>query len=140
MATAFFPVVMEPDVQSFDPTDVADQSTLDLNDLTDCSDQLGTVCGVHHTARFIDEAPLVHVGHIDGSVKYAKSDLFPHSWTAIATQTPVTRGGWFSRTSRPRTVTVRYCPACRMAAEEWQREYLASQASVGVGHAAPIAA
>jgi hypothetical protein len=139
MATAFFPVVLDSGSRSFDPAEVTDQTSLDLNDLTDCADQLGTVCPVHHAARFIDEAPLVHVGHIDGSVKYAKNDLFPHSWTAIATQVPaVTRNGWFGRTTRPRTVTVRYCPACRTAAEEWLREYLASQVPAAMN--APLAA
>ena len=118
MATAFFPVLMNSSRKDFDPYEEANALPLDLTDLAECPDQLGTICAVHHCTRFLDEAPLVNATSRDGDAMLAKRELFPHSWTAI-----VSHSHSFDK-SRRRTVTVRYCPACREAADRWFREHL----------------
>jgi hypothetical protein len=120
MATAFFPVVMNNSSKDFDPYDET-EAPLDLTDLAECPDQLGTVCAVHHCTRFLDEAPIITATSRDGDAVMAKRELFPHSWTAIVSHTSAA-----DRANRRRTVTVRYCPACREAADRWFRDHLAA--------------
>ena len=124
MATAFFPVLKNPSKKDFDPYEEADAAPLDLTDLEECHDQLGTVCPVHHCTRFLDEAPVLNVTSRDGDAVIAKRELFPNSWTAIVSHTNAPERG--SHAHRRRTVTVRYCPACREAADRWFRAHLAA--------------
>jgi hypothetical protein len=121
MASAFFPVLVEQQRKDFDPYEQSEPAPLDLNDLAEIPDQLGTVCSVHHCTRFLDEAPLVPATVRDGDAAVAKRDLFPHSWAAI-----VSHSSSPERAPRRRTVTVRYCPACREAADQWFREHQAA--------------
>ena len=123
MANAFFPVLPEPQRKDFDPYEAADVAPLDLTDLAECPDQLGTVCSVHHCTRFLDEAPVLAANGRDGDTSMAKRQLFPNSWKAIVSHLSSER---HPRNSRPRMVTVRYCPACREAADRWFREHLAA--------------
>jgi hypothetical protein len=122
MATAFFPVITNASKKDFDPYEGDQVLPLDLTDLAECNDQLGTVCAVHHCVRYLDEAPIVNATTRDGDAVIAKRELFPHSWIAIVSHTAATD----SRSNRRKTVTVRYCPACREAADRWFREHLAA--------------
>ena len=126
MATAFFPVLKNQTKNDFDPYDADEVAPLDLTDLAECNDQLGTICAVHHCTRFLDEAPVISASSRDGDAVIAKRELFPHSWTAIVSHTSPTDRGFSARANRRRMVTVRYCPACREAADRWFREHLAA--------------
>ena len=78
MATAFFPVITNASKKDFDPYEDDQVPPLDLTDLAECPDQLGTVCAVHHCVRYLDEAPIVSVTTRDG-------DCQPHpSWRRAA--------------------------------------------------------
>ena len=120
MATAFFPVITNASKKDFDPYADDQVPHLDITDLAECHDQLGKVCGVHQCVRYLDEAPIVTVTTRDGDAVIAKRELFPHSWTAIVSHTVSADG----RPIRRKTVTVRYCPACREAADRWFRAHL----------------
>ena len=122
MATAFFPVITHASKKGFDPYETDQFPHLDITDLAECNDQLGKFCAVHHCVRYLDEAPIVSATTRDGDAVIAKRELFPHSWIAIVTHTVTAE----SRQNRRKTVTVRYCPACREAADRWFREHLAA--------------
>lgn len=124
MATAFFPVPKSATKKDFDPYDEAEVAPLDVTDLAEFHDQLGTVCATHHCSRFLDEAPILGVNARDGDSVIAKRELFPNSWTAIQSHTAGTERA--SQIHRRRSVTVRYCPACREAADRWFRAHLAA--------------
>ena len=124
MGTAFFPVIADSNKKDFDPYEASD--LIDLTDLAECPDQLGTVCPVHRCTRFLDEAPIVTASSRDGDAVIAKKELFPNSWTAIVSHAAPHEKGWLTRPKPRRTVTVRYCPACREAADRWFREHSAA--------------
>jgi hypothetical protein len=94
----------------------------DQNDPADKFDLLGITCDVHGCSRMLDEAPLVSPRSARRDFADAKRQLFPNSWSAVASITP--SGSWFHRARRPKMVTVRYCEACRAAAEQWMHEHL----------------
>lgn len=122
MPRAYFPVLMSSSKKDFDPYEDGDSVHLDVTDLAESHDQLGTVCDVHQCARFLDEAPIVYSEVRDGDTMLAKKDLFPHTWTSILSHTSA-QG---RHDQRRRTVTVRFCPACREAADRWFRAHLAA--------------
>jgi len=92
----------------------------DLTDPAECPDMLGTTCKLHGSARFLDEAPLVHCHERTPEVVSAKHRFFPNSWTGIVSySTPPGGFRLFGSTRRKRLVVVRYCPVCREAANHW---------------------
>ncbi len=99
-----------------------DGATADCNDPRDDANLLGTVCDVHDCQRVLDEAPVVPPCHIEDDLAQAKRMLFPNSWRAIASLSPLPRAGWF-RHRKPKMVAVRYCAQCRAAAEKWMHEH-----------------
>ena len=126
MATAFFPVLSNQSKKDFDPYEAMDEAPLDVTDLAECPDQLGITCSIHNCTRFLDEAPIITATSRDGDAVMAKRQLFPHSWTAIVSHTSPADRGTHAGVNRRRTVTVRYCPACREAADRWFRDHLAA--------------
>lgn len=94
----------------------------DRNDPAELSNPMGRVCEVHGCNRELDEAPMVTGRTSLGDFSRTKRQLFPNSWTAVATINPPSRGGWLSRSRRKKMIVVRYCEECRLAAEQWMRE------------------
>jgi hypothetical protein len=83
-------------------------------------DRMGTKCRLHHSPRFLAEAPLVPIVEQDMSFQANKQRAFPNSWTAIGSYAATAESrGILGKMRRPRVVVVRYCQECRDAAEEW---------------------
>jgi len=93
---------------------------VDQNDPAHNVDRMGTKCRLHHSPRFLAEAPLVPIAEQDMSFQANKQRAFPNSWTAIGSYAATAESrGILGKMRRPRVVVVRYCQECRDAAEEW---------------------
>jgi hypothetical protein len=86
----------------------------EVTDPADSPNMLGTTCRAHGCPRYLDEVPLIARDLMDSSVRSAKLELFPNSWSAVACSSIAASK---DRHGRARMVVVRYCPECRDAAQ-----------------------